>query len=71
MVSSEKWLNVEITAYAKIESGSNELLQLYSRRGHQATSALEARTGPGCMEMARRHGPRKSRTRHIRATAET
>jgi hypothetical protein len=26
---NEKWLNVEITAYAKIESGSNELLQLY------------------------------------------
>jgi hypothetical protein len=30
----EKWLNVEVTAYAKIESGSNELLQLYSRGGH-------------------------------------
>ncbi len=31
---NEKWLNVEITAYAKLESGSNELLQLYSRGGH-------------------------------------
>jgi hypothetical protein len=30
----EKWLNVEVTAYAKLESGSNELLQLYSRGGH-------------------------------------
>ena len=30
----EKWLNVEVTAYARIESGSNELLQLYSRGGH-------------------------------------
>jgi hypothetical protein len=33
----EKWLNVEITAYAKIESGSNELLQLYSRGGHHSS----------------------------------
>ncbi|HJS81245.1 MAG TPA: hypothetical protein VJ742_00240 [Nitrososphaera sp.] len=32
--SDEKWLNVEITEYAKIESGSNELLQMYSRGGH-------------------------------------
>ena len=31
---NEKWLNVEITAYAKLESGSTELLQLYSRGGH-------------------------------------
>jgi hypothetical protein len=31
---NEKWLNVEITEYAKIESGSNELLQMYSRGGH-------------------------------------
>lgn len=30
----EKWLDVEITEYAKIESGSNELLQMYSRGGH-------------------------------------
>ena len=30
----EKWLNVEVTAYARLESGSNELLQLYSRGGH-------------------------------------
>jgi hypothetical protein len=32
--SNEKWLNVEVTAYAKLESGSTELLQLYSRGGH-------------------------------------
>jgi hypothetical protein len=32
--ANEKWLNVEITEYAKIESGSNELLQMYSRGGH-------------------------------------
>lgn len=32
--SGEKWLNVEITEYAKIEGGSNELLQMYSRGGH-------------------------------------
>jgi hypothetical protein len=32
--SGEKWRNVEITEYAKIEGGSNELLQLYSRGGH-------------------------------------
>ena len=31
---NEKWLNVEITEYAKIEGGSNELLQMYSRGGH-------------------------------------
>jgi hypothetical protein len=31
---NEKWLNVEITTYAKLESGSTELLQLYSRGGH-------------------------------------
>lgn len=31
---NEKWLNIEVTAYARIESGSNELLQLYSRGGH-------------------------------------
>jgi hypothetical protein len=33
----DKWLNVEITAYAKIEGGSNELLQLYSRGGHHTS----------------------------------
>jgi len=33
----EKWLNVEITEYARIDSGSNELLQLYSRGGHHTT----------------------------------
>jgi hypothetical protein len=33
---NEKWLNVEITAYAKIGSGSPELLQLYSRGGHHS-----------------------------------
>jgi hypothetical protein len=31
---NQKWLNVEVTAYAKLESGSTELLQLYSRGGH-------------------------------------
>jgi hypothetical protein len=35
--SNEKWLNVEITEYAKIESGSNELLQMYSRGGHHTS----------------------------------
>ena len=35
---NEKWLNVEITEYAKMESGSNELLQLYSRGGHHTSS---------------------------------
>lgn len=34
---NEKWLNVEITEYAKIESGSNELLQMYSRGGHHTS----------------------------------
>ncbi|MEW6605368.1 MAG: hypothetical protein AB1351_11880 [Thermoproteota archaeon] len=34
---NEKWLSVEITAYAKIESGSNELLQMYSRGGHHSS----------------------------------
>ena len=36
--ANEKWLNVEITAYAKIDSGSTELLQLYSRGGHHTDS---------------------------------
>jgi hypothetical protein len=35
---NKKWLNVEITEYAKIVSGSNELLQLYSRGGHHTSS---------------------------------
>lgn len=35
--TNDKWLNVEITAYAKIESGSNDLLQLYSRGGHHTS----------------------------------
>ena len=34
---NEKWQNVEITEYAKMESGSNELLQLYSRGGHHTS----------------------------------
>jgi hypothetical protein len=34
---NEKWLNVEITEYAKIESGSNDLLQMYSRGGHHTS----------------------------------
>jgi len=33
----QKWQNVEITEYAKIESGSNDLLQLYSRGGHHTS----------------------------------
>ena len=33
-IKNEKWLNVEITEYAKILSGTNNLLQLYSRGGH-------------------------------------
>jgi hypothetical protein len=36
--TNEKWLNVEITMYAKMVSGSNELLQLYSRGGHHTSS---------------------------------
>jgi hypothetical protein len=32
--SNEKWLNVEITEYAKIVGGTNQLLQQYSRGGH-------------------------------------
>jgi hypothetical protein len=35
--ANEKWRNVEITEYAKIEGGSNELLQLYSRGGHHTS----------------------------------
>jgi hypothetical protein len=35
---NEKWLNVEITEYAKMESGSHEVLQLYSRGGHHTSS---------------------------------
>jgi len=36
--SNEKWLNVEITGYAKMISGSNELIQWYSRGGHHTSS---------------------------------
>jgi hypothetical protein len=36
--ADEKWLNVEITMYAKMVGGSNELLQLYSRGGHHTSS---------------------------------
>ncbi|MGI0048873.1 MAG: Ig-like domain-containing protein, partial [Nitrososphaera sp.] len=36
--SGEKWLNVEITGYAKMVSGSNELIQWYSRGGHHTSS---------------------------------
>jgi hypothetical protein len=32
--ADEKWQNVEITEYAKMVGGSNELLQMYSRGGH-------------------------------------
>ena len=35
--ANEKWQNVEITEYVKIESGSNELLQMYSRGGHHTS----------------------------------
>ena len=35
---NKKWLNVEVTEYAKMVSGSNELLQMYSRGGHHTTS---------------------------------
>ena len=33
---NEKWLNVEITAYAKIVNSTNNLLQMYSRGGHHS-----------------------------------
>jgi Big-like domain-containing protein/glucodextranase-like protein len=36
--SGEKWLNVEITGYAKMVGGSNELIQWYSRGGHHTSS---------------------------------
>jgi hypothetical protein len=36
--SNQKWLNVEITEYAKIVGGSNQLLQMYSRGGHHTSS---------------------------------
>jgi hypothetical protein len=35
--TDEKWQNVEITEYAKIKGGSNELLQMYSRGGHHTS----------------------------------
>jgi hypothetical protein len=36
--SNEKWLDIEITGYAKMISGSNELIQWYSRGGHHTNS---------------------------------
>jgi hypothetical protein len=36
--SDQKWLNVEITGYAKMVSGSNELIQWYSRGGHHTST---------------------------------
>lgn len=36
--SDKKWLNVEITGYAKMISGSNELVQWYSRGGHHTST---------------------------------
>jgi hypothetical protein len=33
-----KWQNIEITEYAKMVGGTNELLQLYSRGGHHTNS---------------------------------
>jgi hypothetical protein len=35
---NQKWLNVEITEYAKIVGGSHDLLQMYSRGGHHTSS---------------------------------
>jgi hypothetical protein len=35
---SQKWLNVEITEYAKIISSSDDILQIYSRGGHHTSS---------------------------------
>ena len=35
---NQKWQNVEITEYAKIVGGTNQLLQMYSRGGHHTTS---------------------------------
>ena len=37
--ANEKWLNVEITAYAKIVSSTNPLIQLYSRGGHHSSNS--------------------------------
>jgi hypothetical protein len=34
---NQKWNNIEMTEYAKIVSGSNELLQMYSRGGHHSS----------------------------------
>lgn len=36
--ADEKWLNVEITEYAKINQTTNSLLQMYSRGGHHSSS---------------------------------
>jgi hypothetical protein len=35
---NDKWLNVEITEYAKIVQTSNSLLQMYTRGGHHTSS---------------------------------
>lgn len=46
---NKKWLNVEITQYAKVLRSSNNLLQMYSRGGHHSSrtpcegSAVKAR----------------------------
>jgi hypothetical protein len=37
-LENQKWQNVEITMYAKMVGGSNELLQMYSRGGHHTSS---------------------------------
>ena len=37
-VQNEKWLNVEITEYAKIVDGTNPLLQIYGRGGHHTST---------------------------------
>jgi len=36
--SNDKWLNVEITEYAKIITSSDDILQMYSRGGHHSSS---------------------------------
>jgi hypothetical protein len=36
--NNEKWLNVEITEYAKIEQTNLSLLQMYTRGGHHTSS---------------------------------
>ncbi|MGI0049927.1 MAG: hypothetical protein ACREAW_10335, partial [Nitrososphaera sp.] len=37
-LENDKWLNVELTEYAKIEQTGNSLLQMYTRGGHHTSS---------------------------------